>query len=693
MKATEAKLVDFLRKSSQFVIPIYQRTYTWTAKECEQLWNDIIRSGNNDGVAVHFVGSIVYVESEDGNVSLQSPLLVIDGQQRLTSITLLLAALAEALESEPETNREPVDGFSPRKLRNYYLLNPEESWERHYKLLLSQTDKPTLISVVAGTEAPPESSIRILKNHQLFRDLLTGCNGDYKAVCRGLAKLIVVDVALKRGTDNPQLIFESMNSTGRKLSQADLIRNYILMGLEPNIQTRMYEQYWRRMELEFGQEAYGTNFDGFMRHYLTMTNGGDIPKLEEIYERFKAYAQPRLTTPAGVEGVVAELRLHAKYFCAMALGKEIRPELRDAFNDLRELRVDVAYPFLLELYHDSDSGLLKESDFLAIVRLIESYVFRRNVCAITPNSMNKTFANFTKSVDKSDYLRSVQAHFASLPSYRRFPEDREFRSELPKRDLYNIPRRHYWLRRLENHGRKELVSIPNYTVEHILPQNPKLSKEWRDELGPDWQRIQQERLHTLGNLTLTQYNPDYSDKPFAIKKSMANGLDNSPLNLNSGFKSIPRWDEAEIDARAARLTELALGIWPAPPTGAEPVSPSAAGVKDPRLQGVHRDLFEALSREVLALDPCVGVEFYKSYVAFKAETNFVDVEPQARRLLLTFNMPFPDVDDPKGLCKDVTELGHQGNGDVQLGVAGLADLPYAMSVVRQSFELQMDQSD
>ena len=207
MKATEAKLLEFLKKSSQFVIPIYQRTYSWTAKESGQLWDDVVRTGSDDAISVHFVGSIVYIEASDWNVTLQSPLLVIDGQQRLTTLTLLLAALANALDECDEKLREPIEGFSPRKLRNYYLLNPEETGERHYKLILSQTDKATLISVIDKADEPKDASLRISQNYAYFKERIAACQGDFSALCKGLAKLIVVDIALKRDLDNPQLIF------------------------------------------------------------------------------------------------------------------------------------------------------------------------------------------------------------------------------------------------------------------------------------------------------------------------------------------------------------------------------------------------------------------------------------------------------------------------------------------------------
>jgi uncharacterized protein with ParB-like and HNH nuclease domain len=292
-----------------------------------------------------------------------------------------------------------VDGFSQRKLRNYYLLNPEEDGEQRYKLILSQTDKSSLIAILNKSERPQDYSIRVTENLKLFETLIKERNDNLATVCKGLAKLVVVDIALSRDQDNPQLIFESMNSTGRELSQADLIRNYILMGLEPQLQTQMYEQYWRPMEVEFGQEAYGTHFDSFMRHFLTVKTG-NIPNQGEVYEAFKTHARSPEVAKAGVEALVADIRTFARYYCAMTLVVEADPDLKLAFQDLRELKVDVAYPFLLELYYDYALAELPKADFLSAVRLVESYVFRRAICAIPTNSLNKTFATFTKALKK-----------------------------------------------------------------------------------------------------------------------------------------------------------------------------------------------------------------------------------------------------------------------------------------------------
>ena len=694
MKATEANFLDFLKKSPQFVIPIYQRTYSWSERECRQLWDDIVRTGSNDAIAAHFVGSILYIEKGLYHVSSQSPLLVIDGQQRLTTVTLILEALARQLG-----DNEPVDGFSAKKLRSYYLLNPLEEGERGFKLLLTQTDKASLLALVQQKAQPTDQSLRVTENFAFFTEQVNNLGADLPKLCHGLAKLVVVDIALSREQDNPQLIFESMNSTGRALSQADLIRNFILMGLEPAHQTRLYEDHWRPMEVGFGQEGYGSRFDSFMRHYLTLKTG-EIPNVRAVYEAFKSHAQTPCIAAAGVDALVEDIRAYAGYYCAMALGKETDKKLADAFRDLRELKVDVAYPFLLELYDDFSNGRLAGTDFEAAVRLVEAYVFRRAVCAIPTNSLNKTFATFGRALRKDRYLESVQAHLLTLPSYRRFPGDEEFKREFVMRDLYNFPRRSYWLRRLENHGRKERVPVDEYTIEHILPQNENLSAKWRDELGPDWHRVQETWLHTLGNLTLTGYNAEYSDRPFPDKRDMKGGFRESPLKLNEGLSGLDKWDEAAIKNRAERLAAVAAVVWAVPSLQAEVLElyrtrgEKAAGytIHDhPQLAigSPMRELFEIFRKEVLALDPCVSEEFLKLYVAYKAETNFVDIVPQKARLRLSLNMQFHELHDPKGLAKDVTSLGRWGNGDVEVGFRKPEELPYVMGLVRQALEKQM----
>lgn len=700
MQATDTRLIDFLRKSPQFVIPVYQRTYSWTERECRQLWDDILRTGGDDQIAAHFVGSIVYVQESMFQVTSQSPLLVIDGQQRLTTVMLCIEALARHLGAE-----EPLDGFSSRKLRNYYLLNPEEENERGYKLVLTQTDKASLMALVQQRPLPKEASLRIVENFEFFQQQVAALGKELEPLCRGLAKLMVVDVALSRDQDNPQLIFESMNSTGRALSQADLIRNFVLMGLEPAQQTRLYQDHWRPMELAFGQEAYGTHFDRFMRHYLTLKTG-EIPKIENVYEAFKIYARRPSIDQGGIDRLVADIQRFAGYYCSITLDRESTGPLSEAFRDLRELRVDVASPFLLELYSDHDTGQLSEAEFCRAVRLVESYVFRRAVCSIPTNSLNKTFSTFGRELKKDSYLESIMAHFLLMPSYRRFPRDEEFKRELQVRDLYHFLRSSYWLRRMENHGRKERVPVDEYTIEHIMPQNEDLSATWRNDLGPEWERVHETWLHTLGNLTLTAYNSEYSDRPFAEKRDMEGGFGMSPLRLNEGIGSLERWDERAIQARATRLADVAASVWGDVYLPAETLAlyrrqperrrPETYTIEDhPHLASgsAARPLFDMFRKEVLDLSPVVTEEFLKLYVAYKAETNFVDVVPQASQLRLSLNLRFRELHDPRGLATDVTNVGRWGNGDAEVRLSDPEELRYVIGLVRQAFEKQMGNGD
>jgi len=333
------------------------------------------------------------------------------------------------------------------------------------------------------------------------------------------------------------------------------------------------------------------------------------------------------------------------------------------------------------------------------VRLIEAYVFRRAICSIPTNSMNKTFATFTKVLKKDRYLESIQAHFLLMPSYRRFPRDEEFMRDIQIRDLYNFRSRSYWLRRFENHGRKERVPVDEYTIEHVMPQNENLSETWKTELGFDWKRVQDTWLHTLGNLTLTGYNSEYSDRPFKEKRDMDGGFRDSPIKMNASLATIEKWDEAAIQTRAKTLAVKAPKVWPVPELPSEilneyqpsAIVPASYSIEDhPNLTNpVMRALFDAFRKEVFALDPCVSEEFLKIYVAYKAETNFVDVVPQAKQLRLSLNMKFADINDPHHMCKDVTNLGRWGNGDIEVSLSKIEELPYVIGLVRQSLERQL----
>ena len=548
MDARNEHLLKFVRGVSRFIIPIYQRKYSWERKHCEQLWNDIIRAGEDEKHGEHFIGSIVYVSD---NSTHNSPLLVIDGQQRLTTLTLLIVALSKAIDG----NKEPFEDFSRKKLENRYLVHPDETGEKKRRLVLSETDTDTLFAIIDGRDLPSNSSHRIVDNFRFFENRIMESRDHIKAVCRGLSKLLIVHIALERGKDNPQLVFESMNSKGLDLSQADLIRNYMLMGLEPDEQKHLYDVYWQPIEQDFGQEAYKSHFDRFMRHYLTVKTG-KIPRLREVYEAFKNFARRE---ERNMEEIVQEIRQFSKYYCAIAMEQEQDTELKWAFRDFVKLQMDVAYPLLLELYSDYDNDVISQADFLTAVYLIESYIFRRHVCDIPTNSLNKTFETFSKALNKECYLESMIKHFLSLPSYKRFPDDKEFKKNIKERDLYGTRNLNYCFERLENFGKKELTSVNNFTIEHIMPQT--ITDEWKMNLGKNWENIHKEYLHKIGNLTLTGYNPEYKNRSFMEKRDMEKGFKQSTLYMNEGLGKLDEWNEEEIKKRADKLADKAVQVW------------------------------------------------------------------------------------------------------------------------------------
>jgi uncharacterized protein with ParB-like and HNH nuclease domain len=595
VKAVDANLLDLLKKATQFVVPIYQRVYSWDYSECDQLWKDIVRAGASDSIGAHFTGSIVYVERDQGTIAQAEPALIIDGQQRTTTVTLLLAALAGHLDGLPEVEREPVEGFAPRKIRGLWLTNEYESGDKYFKLILSQSDKEALKAVVRNDPLPTGNTSRVISNFQFFATRLKDPTTDIVAVCKGISKLVVVDVHLARGVDNPQLVFEAMNSTGKKLSQADLIRNFVLMDLEPSRQTNLYEGYWFPMELEF-KGANERRFDEFVRHFLTVRTG-TIPRLEDIYDAFKDFTVAQEKAGVSQDAVVVDLSQSARHFVAMAMGKETNPKLATRFIEIEQLKATVAYPFLLRVYQDYASGKVSDTDFAQILDAIISYLFRRTICRIPTNSLNKTFASLAGQVNPTKYVESVWGRFLTLDSYKRFPDDEEFGRYLRDEDLYHLQRAPYFFVKMENNSHKEPINIGDYSIEHVMPQNEKLSTAWRNMLGLNWADVQAQWLHTLGNLTLTGYNPELSDRSFLDKRDMAGGFKDSHLQLNKDLAKLDTWDAEAIVARAKTLAEQANELWKRPSLPPEVLA-------DYRTQFNQEQGFDwSLTHEILASMP------------------------------------------------------------------------------------------
>jgi len=700
MKAVDTQLLTLLKKTPQFVVPIYQRLYSWTEAECLQLWKDIRRAGEHDNLGAHFTGSIVYVAKNSAPVTSSEPNLIIDGQQRVTTVCLLLAALANRLGNLPEGEQEVLEGFSPKKIRERYLMDPNEDGERKFKLQLSSSDKDAMQAALIGADLNffKDSKVPVIFNY--FSFLLSDPELDLSSICKGLDKLVVVDVQLEKGIDNPQLVFEAMNSTGKKLSQADLIRNFMLMDLDMNRQSEIYTKFWHPMERFFlGVDE--EQFDLFVRHFLTIRTG-EIPRLGDVYDDFKSYFYKQIESGETSETIAEDLFKSSDHYSRIALGKETNLTLLARFLELEQIKADVVIPFVLRLYQDHSNRVIETQEFAEILDLVISYVFRRVICKIPTNSMNKTFATLYSKIDVENYGESVQAAFLLMQSYRRFPGDEEFKDQLRSSDVYNFRRRSYLLRKLENFNRKEKVPIEEYTIEHILPQNPKLSSEWKKSLGENWEEIQKKYLHTLGNLTITAYNSEYSDRPFKTKRDMDKGFKHSPLRLNEGLSQLADWNEDEILNRAERLSGEALDLWTSPKLSSQTLEKySSISAKETTIYTLadhphlfhtpeRNSLFEKLNKSILDMDPSISRHILKLYVAYKAETNFCDLIPLAGRLLLSINVPFGELVDTRNLARDVSNISRWGNGDYEVSLDENSDFEYILGLIRQAFELQLD---
>ena len=405
MDARKGNIYEILNGNKQFLIPVYQRYYSWDIEQCKRLWNDIVEM-QKKGKVGHFVGSIVNIAEQAMPTGVQK-YMIIDGQQRMTTLSLLLLALRDYAIKNPEDTT-----INARRIDNMLLKNEYESGDERYKLLLTETDRDILMRLVEEKPILDDTRSKLLDNYKFFAGKIADKELMPAEVYESIGKLQIVNITLDRSLDDAQAIFESLNSTGKELSESDLIRNYVLMGLEPTEQTYVYEHLWRPMELLFVYETQDSVMDRFFRDSA----------LKSLYE------------------------------------------------DINDLRMEVSYPFLLKVHNDYAEGIISEDDLKLIIRLCISYVFRRSICDIPTNSLNKTFATLKNEIKPDDYVNSIKAFFVMRDDYKEFPDDEKFMAAFVSRDIYTMRIRNFILSHLENYGNKAPIIIENYTIEHIMPQ-------------------------------------------------------------------------------------------------------------------------------------------------------------------------------------------------------------------------------
>lgn len=562
MKASEINLNRFLSQSdTQFIIPVYQRNYDWSHAQCKQLLDDILEIGVNSNMTAHFIGSIVYVHDDVYSASGIRELTIIDGQQRLTTLTLMYLViydLAGNLGNEALVNR----------INETYLINKFASEEEKLKLRPTENNDRALKYLLRSDKQEEYSDFsRLIDNFNYFKSRILEEN--YETVLVGISKLMFVEISLDRDKDDPQRIFESLNSTGLELSQADLIRNYILMGLDRKSQNKIYENYWELIEQQAKDESTNSSkVSDYIRDYLTFENK-KIPNKSKVYQEFKE-KYPTSTVEVLEDILIPIKRLVKHYNKILNPHHEPDTDIRLQLQYINRLEINVVYPFLLKVYDDYSSSLISKNTFVEILELIQSFTWRRFIIGLPTNALNKIFMRLYEDVDPQNYLKSIQLALLKKKGSQRFPRNKEVINTLTEKDMYGIKpkNRVYFLERLENHENKELVTIEGnneITIEHIFPQNP--DPKWKIELGEEeYNLIKENYLNTIANLTLSGNNGKLGNKIFLAKKEMnfegkEQGYKYSRLWLNRYLAQIDKWGRQEIDERLKIIEERFLKIW------------------------------------------------------------------------------------------------------------------------------------
>lgn len=552
MQASETKLRQLIEGTKQYVVPLFQRPYSWSRKQWKILWDDVVEQSKNDGSRPHFFGSIVTTPAKSVPEGVQKYLLI-DGQQRMTTIQVLLAALRDSAQIHEPKLRDRIEG--------QFLTNGFDEGDERLKVLPTQEDRAAFRSIILRTDGPDH---RLVECYRFFKDSFDRIS---PSLLDSLHLAVVNRLSLVSITcdehDNPHLIFESLNAKGEKLTPADLIRNFLLMRVHVGDQSRLFEAYWLPM-----QQALGDSLTEFVRHYLMKE--GRILGVADVYFELKdrlANAQPRQA-----EAFLEDLHRHGMYYSRfLDPARENDPEIAERLERLKRLKFTVVHPMLLRVFHSYAEGALTHGQVLETFDLLEAFLVRRLICNVPTNQLRKMLPPIFDAVGGAgpDYLSGLRSQFGG----KRCPDDVAFSAALKSERLYSTAEKNARLRlileRLErSFGHKEQVDFTSAQIEHVMPQT--LNEEWKGELGPNAALDHERYVHTLGNLTLTKYNAELSNCAFARKRVE---LARSHFELNRHFQGIEKWTAQEIENRAEHLAGLAVAIWRDPGRTEDPTTP------------------------------------------------------------------------------------------------------------------------
>ncbi len=675
LKTNHTQLNKILEPNVQFVVPIYQRTYDWGKKHCKQFYDDIVKVGRAEQERFHFIGATTYVgDTTMPNVDVTC-YQIIDGQQRLTTLILLLRALRELLD-------KPTEHVTEQKI-NQLLFNVNESKDgtNYYKLILTEDDDRTLKDILK--DGYSESSNNITANFKYFISCLRedGINPDI--IWRGIRKLTMVQILIDE-KDNAQAIFESMNSTGLDLSETDMIQNYLLMSESSEWQKKIYQNYWRPMEKRFGEEQ-NEHFEDFIRNYLAMHRGRTVSK-KEMYEYFKTHMIDR-----NKEEEIKKMYKYSEYYANLIdMLAHSSDRLKKVIKYIYSQDTNTANSLLLKLLADHADKIITEEECESAFILIDSYLLRCHVCDMAKGG-NKVFPEIIPKINESNYVKSIERALMEKSGNLKFPRDITFRENLERLPLYmNRTMCRYMLVRLEHEKSREKLDPENLTIEHIMPQT--LTVEWKDALGQGWEDMHEKYLHTIGNLTLTAYNSDIGNQPFSYKRDM---YQESNVILNRDLSNYSVWSEDEIKERTRSLSEQAVKLWRCP-TGYDSEGQNSEIIYDSEM---HEDeylegkdiieLWNKLKEKILS--SCDGLTFRmtKWYGSFHLSTagsksrGICSLEARRNKIILTYNTKLRDkILSPSGFVKDISNIGHLGVGHFSSTIMSEDDIDKTIDLVK-----------
>ncbi|MFV8401115.1 GmrSD restriction endonuclease domain-containing protein [Mycoplasma sp. CR] len=687
MKTDKRNVLKILSGNDKYIIPIYQRPYSWGNKQLTRLWNDILKI-HKFNKKDYFIGAMVAV-AETPLPNEINKFVIIDGQQRLTTLIIFLIALRDCyLESNQQEEAEQIQ-------KQYLTISSEG--KTYNRIESKKNDQDTLKYLIEGTPFKNKKSL-IIDAYRYFKDQIMISNISMSELFEVLSKLWLVPIILEKDNCDAQDIFESLNSTGEVLTALDLIRNFLIMNLPYNKQDEIYENYWEKLEKLFTIDGIldNTAADNFIRDYLTMQTK-NIPNKNNLYDEFKNYFYSLNIFDKNIE-ICKDLYNKANIYVQIYFSKYSGNEsISHIFNSIKDLQINITYPFFMQLLDEYQKGTITSDNVILALKLSISFIIRRNVCSLPSNRLNKIFASLWSHINLNKFSESISEYFFSLRDKERFPRDEEFLRDFINFNVYKNMNKRYLLKSLEENDNKNTINIDNATIEHILPQG-NLIDEWQNMLGENYDIIQEEYCHRIGNLTLTNYNPEMSNKSFQKKLTMKGGIKLTPYKLNQYFivNDIQVWNKEEIDKRSSFLAAEAVKIWTFPEVDEDFIvrkKVSYTNIDHFITSPWSREVYEIINNYVQTLDQNVSCHITKKYIAYKINDRaFLSLNLKKSSITIGLHMKIAEVNDSMHICRDVTNIGHNHTGKTEFSYTKKIDLAYAFDLIAQSFNKYKDKN-